>query len=177
LKKLIVSLNTMQKMAVDKTGIKPRRTSEKALKQAIPYLPSPKTKARNPAVLWLKDLEAQICIGGKQMVFSSSVFLFLFLPVVLLGYYVLFRKSRRWQNIFLTVASLGFYAWGEPVFVLAMLGSIAANWLLGLALEKSGEKARKAVVAASVGFTSACSLFSSTSRFSQTPPQVLRSLA
>jgi alginate O-acetyltransferase complex protein AlgI len=84
------------------------------------------------------------------MVFSSSVFLFLFLPVVLLGYYVLFRKSRRWQNIFLTVASLGFYAWGEPVFVLAMLGSIIGNWLLGLLLEKSGDKARKAIVATSV---------------------------
>jgi alginate O-acetyltransferase complex protein AlgI len=66
------------------------------------------------------------------MVFSSQVFLFLFLPVVLACYYGIFRKNRRWQNILLTFASLGFYAWGEPFFILVMLGSIAVNWFLGL---------------------------------------------
>jgi alginate O-acetyltransferase complex protein AlgI len=74
------------------------------------------------------------------MVFSSTVFLFLFLPAILLVYYTLFRKSRRLQNIFLTLASLGFYAWGEPVFVLAMLGSILGSWLLGLQLGDAPEK-------------------------------------
>ena len=48
------------------------------------------------------------------MLFSSSVFLFLFLPVVLLVYYLPLRRWRQGQNVFLLLASLGFYAWGEP---------------------------------------------------------------
>ena len=52
------------------------------------------------------------------MLFSSSVFLFLFLPVVLLVYYLPLRRWRQGQNVFLLLASLGFYAWGEPWFVL-----------------------------------------------------------
>ena len=62
------------------------------------------------------------------MLFSSSVFLFLFLPVVLLVYYLPLRRWRQGQNVFLLLASLGFYAWGEPWFVLVMLGSILANY-------------------------------------------------
>ena len=66
------------------------------------------------------------------MLFSSSVFLFLFLPGVLLVYYLLLRPWRQAQNIFLLLASLVFYAWGEPWFVLVMMGSIAANYGFGL---------------------------------------------
>ena len=65
------------------------------------------------------------------MLFSSSVFLFLFLPVVLLVYYLPLRRWRQGQNVFLLLASLGFYAWGEPWFVLVMLGSILANYGFG----------------------------------------------
>ena len=43
------------------------------------------------------------------MLFSSSVFLFLFLPVVLLVYYLPLRRWRQGQNVFLLLASLGFY--------------------------------------------------------------------
>ena len=66
------------------------------------------------------------------MLFSSSVFLFLFLPVVLLVYYLPLRRWRQGQNVFLLLASLGFYAWGEPWFVLVMMGSILANYCFGL---------------------------------------------
>ena len=65
------------------------------------------------------------------MLFSSSVFLFVFLPVVLGGYYLLLRRTRTGQNAFLFVVSLCFYAWGEPWFVLVMMGSILVNYLLG----------------------------------------------
>ena len=65
------------------------------------------------------------------MLFSSSIFLFAFLPAVLLGYYVLFRGMRRAQNGLLLASSLLFYAWGEPWFVLVMMGSILANYLFG----------------------------------------------
>ncbi|MGI6172432.1 MAG: MBOAT family O-acyltransferase [Christensenellales bacterium] len=63
------------------------------------------------------------------MVFSSTEFLFVFLPCVLLVYYLL--RGHRARNTFLTIASLLFYAWGEPWFVLVMLFSIACNWLCG----------------------------------------------
>ncbi len=66
------------------------------------------------------------------MLFSSPIFLLVFLPLVLLVYYLPLRGCRVAQNVFLLLASLGFYAWGEPWFVLVMLGSIAVNWLLGL---------------------------------------------
>jgi D-alanyl-lipoteichoic acid acyltransferase DltB (MBOAT superfamily) len=63
------------------------------------------------------------------MVFSSTIFLFIFLPLCLLGYYLLHPKLR---NIFLLIMSLGFYAWGEPRFVFLMMISIVANWLFGI---------------------------------------------
>ncbi len=87
------------------------------------------------------------------MLFSSSVFLFAFLPAVLLIYYGPLRSWRRGQNVFLFLASLFFYAFGEPVFVLVMLASILVNWLAGLwagRLRLRGRSARAAVVCAAV---------------------------
>lgn len=69
------------------------------------------------------------------MVFSSNAFLFVFLPVVILVYYLI-RRNRGLANIFLTIASLGFYAWGEPRFVLIMMASIVMNWLFGLWVDR-----------------------------------------
>ena len=74
------------------------------------------------------------------VLFSSSIFIFTFLPVVLFCYFVLFRKSRGLQNIFLLLASLFFYGWGEPKFVFVMIGSIIVNWLLALLVDKYREK-------------------------------------
>lgn len=65
------------------------------------------------------------------MVFSSPLFLYLFLPVVL-GLYFLLRKELR--NLILLSASLFFYAWGEQEFVLIVLVSIALNHVFGLLL-------------------------------------------
>ena len=82
------------------------------------------------------------------MVFSSAVFLFAFLPLTLAGYYFLPRKFR---NFFLTLASLFFYAWGEPKFVFVMLVSILMNYAFGLLVVKWEEPGRqKAVLTAMV---------------------------
>ncbi|MDO4546602.1 MAG: MBOAT family O-acyltransferase, partial [Clostridia bacterium] len=75
------------------------------------------------------------------MVFSSSVFLFFFLPVVFIGNFLIFKK-REQKNMFLTIMSLLFYAWGEPWFVFVMLFSIAVNWLCGLAIDKRANEPR-----------------------------------
>ena len=66
------------------------------------------------------------------MLFSSNIFIFIFLPAVLFFYYVPLRKNRTAQNVFLLLASLFFYAWGEPRFVLIMMLSIVVNWAGGL---------------------------------------------
>ena len=76
------------------------------------------------------------------MVFSSSEFLFFFLPIVLILYFIC-RKHRTLSNAVLTVMSLLFYAWGEPKFVLVMLASIFINWLIALAIEKSESAPRR----------------------------------
>ena len=68
------------------------------------------------------------------MLFSSTFFLYIFLPLVLILYYGLCRKQGS-RNILLLVASLGFYAWGEPKFVLVMLLSIIVNYYFGLLVE------------------------------------------
>ncbi len=72
------------------------------------------------------------------MVFSSTVFLFIFLPFVLAGYYLL---DRRFKNIFLLLTSLLFYAWGEPRFVFIMIGSILVNYLAALVVAYCKSKA------------------------------------
>lgn len=86
------------------------------------------------------------------MIFSSTTFLFLFLPAILMAYYFPpIRKHRRLSNLLLTVSSFFFYAWGEPIFVLVMFGSILANWILGLIVKRGrGTGKAKAAVAVSV---------------------------
>lgn len=74
------------------------------------------------------------------MLFPSEVFLFVFLPVVLVVYYALLRKTKKLKNVFLLIASLFFYAWGEPVYVYLMMGSIVFNWLMGLLIDRFREK-------------------------------------
>ncbi len=78
------------------------------------------------------------------MLFSSSVFLFVFLPVVLAGYYIVFRGRRQAQNGFLLVCSLFFYAWGDPRYLPVMLLSIAMNYTFGLLVSQARQRGRPA---------------------------------
>ncbi len=87
------------------------------------------------------------------MVFSTTTFILLFLPVVLLVYYFPpIRKHRSISNLVLSLASLFFYAWGEPSFVLVMLSSIFVNWALGLLVDKfrNTKRAKAPLIAAVV---------------------------
>ena len=65
------------------------------------------------------------------MIFSSTFFLCVFLPVTLILYYIL---PFRFKNALLLLASLVFYAWGEPVYVLLMMFSIVFNYFAGIQL-------------------------------------------
>ena len=79
------------------------------------------------------------------MVFSSGVFLFIFLPIVLFVHTVV--KNNTARNIFLVIASLVFYAYGEPVYVFMLIGSVAVNYVFGCIL---GRYKKKAVLALAV---------------------------
>lgn len=67
------------------------------------------------------------------MVFSSPEFLFLFLPAMLLAYFVV---PVRFRNPILLIGSLFFYAWGEPVYIILMLVSITVNFFLAIAIDR-----------------------------------------
>lgn len=68
------------------------------------------------------------------MVFSSATFLLLFLPVT---FALNFLAKEKYSNGLLLIASLIFYAWGEPYLVMLMVASIFINWLIGLGIENS----------------------------------------
>ncbi len=76
--------------------------------------------------------------GADSMVFSSLTFLYLFLPACLLLYYMV--PTTLLRNWVLVVFSLLFYAWGEPVYVLLLLLSTAANYVFGRMIGQPGRR-------------------------------------
>lgn len=73
------------------------------------------------------------------MLFSSIVFLFYFLPVVLLLYFVLPKKAR---NVVLLLASFIFYSWGEPIYVFLMLFSAIFNYAMAIDIRREQLRGR-----------------------------------
>ena len=71
------------------------------------------------------------------MVFSSITFLLYFFPLVWLVYRLVPRSA---ENAVLVAASLVFYAWGEPVYLLLMLLSIGMNYAFGLLIDRAREE-------------------------------------
>lgn len=67
------------------------------------------------------------------MVFSSLIFIFVFLPITLIIYYLV-PKTK--QNYVLLISSLFFYGWGEPVYIILMIISIMVNHLGGLLIQE-----------------------------------------
>ncbi len=85
------------------------------------------------------------------MLFSSIPFLYYFLPCVLIVY---FAAPQRVKNLVLLIFSLVFYGWGEPVYVLVMLLSIAVAFFTGIGIERSGtERAKKWIAGLGIGIT------------------------
>lgn len=74
------------------------------------------------------------------MIFSSILFMFIYLPVTLAVYYFVPLKAR---NAVLFAVSLIFYGWGEPVYVFLMLASITLNYFSGLLVEKYRSEPKK----------------------------------
>jgi alginate O-acetyltransferase complex protein AlgI len=83
------------------------------------------------------------------MVFSELIFIYAFLPLFFLFYFL--SRNLTYKNIVLVIFSLVFYAWGEPVWVLLLVGSTLADYFNGLFISKHfGKKTAKLGVAASL---------------------------
>ena len=74
------------------------------------------------------------------MVFSSLLFLFMYLPIVLILYYIC---PRKWRNLLLFVVNLVFYGWGEPVYVTLMIFSTIVDYTCGYFINKYRETNKK----------------------------------
>ena len=81
------------------------------------------------------------------MVFSSAIFLLAFLPIVFISNYFI---KKEYSNYLLLIASLIFYAWGEPYLVLLMIFSILVNWFFGLLIDKTCNTSRKLILAGGI---------------------------
>ena len=94
------------------------------------------------------------------MVFSTPYFLFLYLPMVLLLYYI---SPLKWRNLVLLVVNLIFYGWGEPVYIVIMFVSIAIDYTHGMLVTRNKAKGNlrgaKWAVASSVVFNLALLFF------------------
>ena len=75
------------------------------------------------------------------MLFSSITFLFMFLPITMVVYYIV---PQKFKNIVMLLASIFFYAWGEPVYIILMLLSILLNYFCGQDIDAKREDERKA---------------------------------
>ncbi|MBM7609086.1 alginate O-acetyltransferase complex protein AlgI [Lysinibacillus composti] len=74
------------------------------------------------------------------MVFSSLLFLYVFLPIVIILYFI---SPKVLRNSILLIASLLFYAWGEPKYVVLMLISIFINYVFGIVMDKAQQKSKR----------------------------------
>ena len=83
------------------------------------------------------------------MVFSHLIFIYAFLPLLLILYYC--RQNNSWRRGVLLAFSLVFYAWGEPVYIVLMLFSSIVDYTAGRTIERAkGQRARKAALIVSL---------------------------
>src|ERR1700760_4898430 len=87
------------------------------------------------------------------MLFNSPVFIFAFLPIVLLGYYGLGRWSTWAAGVWLTASSFVFYGWWDPAFVIILSGSILFNFTVSVVLRAAGDRPRRRNLVLAFGIT------------------------
>ena len=83
----------------------------------------------------MKQIRGTFVCRGVLLTFSSLTFTTLFFPAVLILYFIC--TDLRWRNGVLLVASLIFYSWGEPIWVLAMIGSTAINYVAAMLIDRA----------------------------------------
>lgn len=87
------------------------------------------------------------------MLFYSFEFMYLFLPITIIGYYLLGSKTRKLSVIWIVLCSLFFYGWWNPYFIFFLIGSVLFNYYLGLTLRGFKNKTLLIVsIAVNLGF-------------------------
>ncbi len=89
------------------------------------------------------------------MVFSSAIFLFIFLPIALAMYFICHTKYR---NVWLLLVSLFFYSWGEPIYLLLMIASITLNYIFALGISHFQNKTESKLPKIILFFSVICNL-------------------
>ena len=84
------------------------------------------------------------------MLFSSLTFLYIYIPLLCFFYFII--RNTTYRKIILTIFSVLFYAWGEPIFVLLILGSVFVNYIAGILIKNAENKSalKKAYLVISV---------------------------
>ena len=72
------------------------------------------------------------------MLFSSLTFLYIYIPLLCFFYFII--RNTTYRKIILTIFSVLFYAWGEPIFVLLILGSVFVNYIAGILIKNAENK-------------------------------------
>ncbi|MFI7531814.1 MBOAT family O-acyltransferase [Streptosporangium sp. NPDC049376] len=101
-----------------------RLTAQATAESKVPHLAAHVSRKAQPGPL--------ILLSGTPMSFSSSLFLWFFMPVTLLAYWVF---PSHWRNSLVAVVSLVFYTWGAGPYTALLLSVIAVNYAMGLALD------------------------------------------
>jgi len=83
------------------------------------------------------------------MLFSSLTFIFIFLPIILIIYYL---SKDKYKNYILLIFSLLFYSWGEPKYIILMILSIIFNYFFAILINKSEKNIKKLILIGSVIF-------------------------
>ena len=116
----------------------------------------------------MKQIRGTIVSRGVFLTFSSLTFTTLFFPAVLILYFIC--TDLRWRNGVLLVASLIFYSWGEPIWVLAMIGSTAINHVAAMLIDRASSPGlRKTALVVGAAPRSRCCFILSTPLFSSIP--------
>jgi len=77
------------------------------------------------------------------MAFSSTVFLFCFLPLLLFFYFIV---PEKYKNFILFIGSLFFYSWGEPKSIVILIISIIVNYFIGIAISKKDKNKKDLLI-------------------------------
>ena len=85
------------------------------------------------------------------MLFNSYLFICLFLPITLIGFWLLRKTAPALIPLWLVVASLFFYSWWNPAYLVLLLISISANYLAGYTIDRQVGKVKKISIAVAVG--------------------------
>ena len=81
------------------------------------------------------------------MSFSTAIFLYLFLPICMIGYWI---SDKKYKNLFLCILSFLFYAWSGLSFLILIIITTSITYILGIKIEKSSDKKRKIILVSGI---------------------------